>query len=503
MTATTRPDAVVLACWPTEDSLLRQLDIDTFLMELGDKAMIQRVVEQLVSLGCRNIAVVHGDNAQATRSFLEDGERWGCSIHHYYAQEGEYPLQVLGALAPTGEGRCWIAPANALAHLPENPSEPFAACWRNGTELRWSGWALLDGNRMRNIAGGCRCSRDLSLQIVTDMALAVSLVAAPLGTAELGMALDSTARLLARPDGVQGISRRPHADGVWVGNGCRVDPAARIVPPVFIGRNVMIGPGATIGPNVQIGDGCVIDGGAIIKDAVVLPGVYVGGNIDAAEAILSGKRFASRRWGAVVSMNDPELLSRTAFSAQEISATPGWVQRVLATALLAGLAPLQLLARLATDATYRHMEIRVGQADPNRHGFREGAARLGAHQDAIYDGHPDAWRAHFRACFYPGLLEVARGRLALVGPEPRSAEAIHALPDYWQAVYRRRTAGLITETLLLGSDGASPEMRHAGDALSLTQRSMTAIVPLLLRYVGRVVGNLRVTSYRLSSNPVL
>ena len=32
---------------------------------LGDKPMLQRVIEQLIAFGCRNITLLHGDRPQA------------------------------------------------------------------------------------------------------------------------------------------------------------------------------------------------------------------------------------------------------------------------------------------------------------------------------------------------------------------------------------------------------------------------------------------------------
>ena len=57
MKGTANHDAIILACWATEDPLLRQLETDAALIPLGDKPMLQRVLEKLVDLGCRRIAV--------------------------------------------------------------------------------------------------------------------------------------------------------------------------------------------------------------------------------------------------------------------------------------------------------------------------------------------------------------------------------------------------------------------------------------------------------------
>ena len=82
-------DAILLACWPCEDVLLNGLEVDPALLVLADKPMLQRALERLVELHCRNILVVLGGErdeaaldgrgteppgAVRARSAREDGE---------------------------------------------------------------------------------------------------------------------------------------------------------------------------------------------------------------------------------------------------------------------------------------------------------------------------------------------------------------------------------------------------------------------------------------------
>lgn len=56
----------------------------------------------------------------------------------------------------------------------------------------------------------------------------------------------------------------------------RVDPAARIVEPVWIGAGARVGAGATVGPHVQLGERAVVEPGVSIERSVVWDGVRVG-----------------------------------------------------------------------------------------------------------------------------------------------------------------------------------------------------------------------------------
>ncbi len=63
--------------------------------------------------------------------------------------------------------------------------------------------------------------------------------------------------------------------GVWVEEGCSVDPTASIEGPVVLGRNVVIGAGAMIRGPVAIGADSRVGASAAIRAAALLPGSLV------------------------------------------------------------------------------------------------------------------------------------------------------------------------------------------------------------------------------------
>ena len=103
---------------------------------------------------------------------------------------------------------------------------------------------------------------------------------------------------------------------------------------------------------------------------------------------------------------------------------------------------------------------------------------------------------HFRDTFVAGLPDVVCGRVALVGLQPRSVEEIRGLPGYWQRLYRLSPSGLVNETLLNGPDGASAEMRFAGDALCASSMHMSRVAIVLGRYFRRLVAEYLMRQFR-------
>ncbi len=68
-------------------------------------------------------------------------------------------------------------------------------------------------------------------------------------------------------------------NGVWVGEGCEIDPIAQILPPVVLGRGVKVKGEAIVGPYSVIGDNCIIEDKAKVHRAVLWENVYVGSNV--------------------------------------------------------------------------------------------------------------------------------------------------------------------------------------------------------------------------------
>jgi lipopolysaccharide/colanic/teichoic acid biosynthesis glycosyltransferase len=97
--------------------------------------------------------------------------------------------------------------------------------------------------------------------------------------------------------------------------------------------------------------------------------------------------------------------------------------------------------------------------------------------------------AHLRLFreFIPGLIAVCRGKLALVGLEPRTPAEIEALPTDWQKLYLAGVAGLITEASVTLGGGASEEELYLAEACYSAMRSWHRDVQLFCRFFVNLV----------------
>ena len=492
MTNAAFPDAIILACWPSEDPLLKLLDADRTLISMGDKPMLQRVLERLIDLGCMRIAVIHGNQREKSEELLGDGERWGCKITHHNVDQGSRPLRPLARLggprAAADDSNCMLATADTVALTELSLTRPSVACSLEAGELQWSGWAVLPGKAIRSLAETAQNRRDLGRRIVAALDLSESrqLITTTISTASVAATLDSLPRLFALPPGAQGISRRARAEGVWIGNGSRVHPSARLRPPVFIGQNVLVAENAEVGPNAMVGDGCIIDIGSRIEGSMLLPDTYVGQKLEVARSMLAGNQLVNARLGVAVRIPDPEFLrdiKRSGQSGHRVSLT----QRALAAILWLVLVPLGVLRWLKLGGGTRRAPVSIGIPGPIPGVFRECDVRLAMTHEDVQRARQGAWHRHFFSTFLPGLADVVAGKVALVGLQPRSARDILSLPYYWQRLYGKAPIGLVSEALLHGSGSATFATSRAAAPFAAGRLPLLRVVRVLGRYAVRVM----------------
>ena len=484
-------NAIILACWAPADPLLRQLETDPAMVCVADKPMLQRVVERLVGLGCREIDVVHGDRPRSAQDFLGDGTRWGCRIQHHYAADGEQPLQRLGRLVRNADAHYVLAQANTIPLGDIDTDRPCVVYSLDGGEMRWTGWAVLSGKQISALADAVGDAEDLR-RLVTDRSGSDCsdsranevLVTSCVSTTSVAAALGSLPVLFAHSPGPHGIGRRAQQKDLWIGNRSRIHPAARLHPPVFIGNSVLVEENAEIGPNVIIGDGCVIDAGSRVEESLLLPGTYVGRQLEVRHSLLAGNHLVNFRLGVALRIADRELLRSIHESAPRVGSP--WTQRMTALLLWLALAPLEYMFRQRPFQNATPATNSIGTPAGNSPAFRPSPVHFRMTHEDVHDGLAGAWSRHFLSTFLPGLKDAVAGRVALVGLQPRTVREIALLPEYWQRLHRNAPAGLIGEALLLDREGASAEMRFAGDALSAGPLPLSRVLGMLCSYATRV-----------------
>lgn len=458
------------------------LGLPAVLLPLHGRPTLQRAIERLVRWGCKDIAVVIGDHATEVKSFLGNGERWGCQLSYHYIAAQQTLVHLARSLKVIPTANYWLAdaasiPAEALPvdDVPVATGHPL--CWSDDSVRRWTGWGYFSGAWL--LTQKTMLSHTLlENQVLSDERLATRDVSPPLVVTTARQFLACNRRLLGTID----------SDAPTGGRGARIHRTARLIPPVYLGDRVTIESGAVIGPNVAIESGCVIDKNTHLSETCVMPDTYVGEQLDLHGVIACGGLLANTVLDTVAEITDPSLLAGLVQSGPAVSRQ----QRFLAGALQIGLLPLFGLIRWRTRHA-RHAPVTPVAIPRPRHDHG-GPGWMQINFDLPDSRHSDApacWTTHFCRTFFPALREVRRGNLQFIGPTLRSLQEVRALPPEWQRVYAGSCSGLLNEALLNGAGGCNTEEHFASDALSTNlQGGSAATLGFLRRYLTFVLQDL-------------
>lgn len=250
------------------------------LRPLLDRPFVQHVIESLVEFDHAEITLIGDGETTSLALELGNGRRWGCQLRYTDSFAG------LGAgLAPeepvlVGNAAC--LPTSGLVR----PAVGTLLCPPKGGVL---GWGCVPAQR---------------IQSLTDDTDATELWEALLHggtptTVPLLSVVRETDWLAAQSELLTERQQDRKA---------RVHPKATILGGVYLGPGVRVAEGATVGPNVSVGANSVIESGTEVRDSIILPGSFIGQNLEVDNAIVAGNRLTDLNVGATITIPDKFLL---------------------------------------------------------------------------------------------------------------------------------------------------------------------------------------------------
>ena len=426
-----------------------------FLQPLIDRPFLQHIVEYITDAGLADsIEIVVSHLPERVEALLEDGTRWGVPIRYHLARDKARPYAAVNRFA--GEGPVLLVHGDCLPdaaiHEPAAPPVLKAFC-REGI---WTGWAILDSTALSAVDAGW--DREQLSEFILAAARARGTLhecAKVLGVRTGSEFIASQRMALDKQFPGLMFYGREVSEGIWIARNVALHPTATLVAPVYLGENCRIGSGIRLGPNVVVVRDCVLDSGSTATDSTVLPGSYVGQALELDHVIVDRNRLVNVRAGGETIVRDDFILSAIS-STNFRSAFGSVLSRASALALLAFTWPIILVTMLA---------LRVFRKGPVLH--RREAVCLPADESSW------AWKTfqlisfaapasshstwgHLFLRFLPGLINVARGHLHLVGVEPRSTRDVMSLPVDWRVLYLRARAGAGDRSVCASRRGRLP-----------------------------------------------
>jgi lipopolysaccharide/colanic/teichoic acid biosynthesis glycosyltransferase len=411
----------------------------------------------------KRIDVVLNHLPHHVESFLGNGRRWGCSIVTHLARRVDRPYRSLAILPRmAGHDELWLlghadrlplVTSFAEADLATQGPVLFRVASADGITSEWTGWALL---RPRDLQGLSPALTEPELErYLSGLEGARSHLLPPeafLDVRTNEAYLECQRRLF---DG--GLTRllnyaREVRPGVWLSRNVNVDPSAEIVPPVLIGHDSVVGKGARIGPYVTVGGDSLLDAGSQLSNTVIFPGTYVGEAVAVDHAIVDRSLLIDARIGASVTLHDDCVLGDTS-SVGFGECLRNAAERCLALVLLLLTCPALLAVlvyRVIASGGPNHPRPCCLRVSGGRRSSQENVFRLFGWEkenDPPVHGHgcaPTLSGLLFQ--LLPGLVNVVKGDLRLVGLPPRTAAEVERLPRDWRHLYLTERTGLVTES---------------------------------------------------------
>ncbi|MEN9474113.1 MAG: hypothetical protein RIS48_833 [Pseudomonadota bacterium] len=473
--------AILLTEWTGRSSASSTGQLCNPLMPLLGKPLLQRSVENLVQLGCKQVHVFLGDNPAPVRELLGNGERWGMQLHYHYLQVEEDLPDNLRRLQLDPASQYWLACDDRLPWRPEQADDNLAWYWTDASERRhWAGLGRFSGQWLAALPG-CRDRQDFEARLMAAPTVQSTPALRPLSCESDADFLRSAGMLL---DSEPGSS----PDSIHVGRGVVVHPSAVLKGPVWLGHLVHVDAGVELGPYAVLEDGVVVDQGAAIQHSVVVSDTYVGKELNLHQCVAAPGRLASVNQDVVLDELCPTLL--TSVRAPGGATRPALLQRLALWLLQASLLPLWWWARLALRWTQQQAPVaRMRLLRPGDGHGQVQTLHLADTLAALQAAEPGALTRHFVHTFYPGLSAVLRGQLVLCGPKLRDVDHVARLPAHWRNLYQQHPCGLLNPSMA-GVSGHATQDPYLQDVLTVADRSLRLRLVLLGRYLAQLVQEL-------------
>jgi hypothetical protein len=432
---------VVLAMAEGSDAVWADAGVQPVTLPLGDRPLVMRTIETLAAMGCQQVDVLADDGLDVLTQQLGDGTRWGVQIHLHRVADRRRGLERLKALAWQGDEPVLLARADHWLPAQSLASSSDEVVWvhvgaqgeQGAQGVQWAGWACVRSSRLVGVVEGLMSVQSLSHAAVVDMPVAG--VQAPYVFSSPSGVLQAQARWMAEAARDTLPERAP---GVCIAQSARIAPDATVIGPVEILSGAVVASGAVVGPHAHVGAGVVIEPLATVRHAMLASGTYVAGGADIEHAIVLPTGVLSARWGQWL----PARLTLAAAGPLDApqGAVVGLPERVLALGLfaLAGLPGLVARALGSQSRLARHL--------------------------------------------VPGLPQVIRGRVPLVGVGRATVWPASVAAAGWATTLRQAPHGLVTPALALGSSLDTPEAKAWADIHWLANPSWSQRWQLLGAY---------------------
>ncbi|MFH0958291.1 MAG: NDP-sugar synthase [Pseudomonadota bacterium] len=411
--------------------------------------LIQRQIEICVSQGFKDIDIAVVDNPVAVRSFVGDGRRWGASIRVWTFRDPCSSLETVARLSDKIEGPIMVLPVEHCLNYNIGDLSRF----HQSHEMKIT--RLLCACELKAVLETEQKAKPVSsetLQKPVDSGLVlidspndINSEAENIVFSGSWIPINSPRHLwtanMAFLDGLfpvltDGLNTRNEID-LWVGHHSVLDPTSITQGPALIGDFSSVRSNAQVGPYSVIGNGSIIDKEAHVSYSLILNHVYVGTQTTMNLVIVSNNNIMNLKLETWVTVTDPFLVS----SVRKKILVPWTVQlfnKGIAALLLVLTSPLWLFKGVIRIIARKPFFDRSSFFNWDSSSGIEGLSQ-GENLELLTFNDSKGLVSRL-----PGLIDVVRGRLALVGVRPLHESAVLTYTDEWTIPRFSSPVGLFT-----------------------------------------------------------
>jgi mannose-1-phosphate guanylyltransferase/phosphomannomutase len=466
------------------------------LLPVAGKTVIEYTIDDLARAGIREAVIVASAHADRVQAYLGGGERWGMSFDYFPSRGGEHPAALLSRYGNDLREPLLLVRGDMM----RSSVTGFIDTAAN------DGGAITEGRAGGLPVGLCLCRAGMADKLAT---LEWPFAAAPEETLtasnlelqhDTWSALDSLAayhraNLDVAASRYPGITPAGWArqDGLAVGRGSHVAAQSLSGEYAFVGRSSRVHPGAQLAGTSVISDGCFIDNGASITDSVILPGTYIGENIEVRNAIVNGNQVIRVDSGASYRVPDRFLLTQMQPVGESLPAR--LTNRLAGLILLPLSLPLWPVAAVGSLLRSPSAPLRPVRLRSNRYRHDEHHEPV----PATFTGYQWAVNAPVLR-HLPLLLAVISGHINLVGTRPRPVTTGSGDGTPWERAAGETPAGLLGPVQLDLPADAPAEEGLLNEIYYAQCRSLKSDIGYLLKGIRRMFSGRAWSAPRAAGN---
>jgi len=451
-----------------------------FLLPVVNKPIVEHLIELLARHHIEEILLIIKHMPYETEKYFGDGSRWGVRLSYSLLRKYRGITDALSRIeASKLEGPFLSLPADLVTDLDisefinvqrQGQGDVFLANTGDGSDRPELQCAAAE--ELQEIDLCPLIMTGETLQSLTGLAApgacpVVNTYRSPFNCQRITSLSDLVAvnrRVLEGHFKSILIPGRPVREGFWLGRHCRIHPGARLETPLLIGNHCNVQGGTSVGPGSVIGNHVIIDEGASVRDSLVLSRTYVGAYTEIKDALLKKNwmfqipRMLHVYLGDDLILGDLDKKTLAAKSGRLINFALASVVLVLTSPLWAMLLFYHLIFPLKK---FFHSEKRL------RYGRMNLDGKMAPQAFNLF-----LFRSSNRFIRkLPGLINVIKGDLNMVGVSTLDEEEFRHLPEEWREMRVNAPLGLFHLWELEGRGDLEWEEKMAMESYYAAERS--------------------------------